>query len=259
MPLSLSRWGELRAALDAVERWLLPGDCLLCRAPVEVDACDRLICAPCRARWAALPEPQCPRCGQPLTPGIACRLCTAWPPPLGGIRSAVWLDDSARRAVHLLKYDGWWRVSEPMAERIGRGLCFDPGITLIPIPLGAARLRSRGYNQSAVLAEALGRRLAVPVADVLRRRRETTTQTALTPEARRANLAGAFTAAGPAPEYPVLVDDVFTTGATLAEAAAALCSAGARRVSGVTFARAVRPLAEAAAVPESGLSAWSGA
>jgi ComF family protein len=259
VPPSVSRWSELRATLDAVERWLLPGECLLCHAAVETDPRDPLICSPCRSRWAPLPLPQCPRCGQPLSPGIACRLCADWPPGLAGIRSGVWLDDSARRAVHLLKYEGWWRVSEAMATCLHRRLEFERGITLIPIPLGAARLRSRGYNQSAVLAEALGRRLAVPVADVLRRRRETTTQTALTPEARRANLAGAFTAAGRVPERPVLVDDVFTTGATLAEAAAALCSAGAQRVSGVTFARAVRPLADAAAVPESGLSAWSGA
>jgi len=87
----------------------------------------------------------------------------------------------------------------------------------------------------------------VRVRDVLRRGKETGTQTALTPEARRANLAGAFAASGPVPTTPVLVDDVFTTGATLAEAAGALLQAGARTVSGVTFARAVRPLAAAQA------------
>lgn len=254
----LSRWGELGPALAAVEGWLLPGECLLCRA--AAGAGDPLICAPCCARWAALPEPQCFRCGQPLTPGIACRLCADWPAGLREIRSAVWLDGSARRAVHLLKYSGWWRVSEPLAAAIAVRLRVDAHCTLIPIPLGPARLRSRGYNQSAVLAEALGNRLRMPVAGrVLARRRETTSQTALTPEARRANLAGAFLAQQRAPAHPVLVDDVFTTGATLAEAAAALFAAGAQTVSGVTFARAARPLAAAAAAPDAASSAWSGA
>ena len=257
MPRSLPRWGELGAALAAVERWLLPGECLLCRGAAG-GARDPLICAPCCARWAALPEPQCPRCGQPLTPDIACRICSDWPPGLQGIRSAVWLDAAARRAVHLLKYSGWWRVAEPLAGAMAVRLPWAPGSTLIPIPLGAARLRSRGYNQSAVLADALGKRLRLRVAGrALSRRRETTTQTALTPEARRANLAGAFVAAGRVPAHPVLVDDVFTTGATLAEAAVALFAAGAQTVSAVTFARAARPLAAAAAVPEETNSSWS--
>jgi ComF family protein len=257
VPLSVPRWRELSAALAAVERWLLPGECLLCQGPVEAGPQDLLICAPCRYRWTALPEPQCSRCGQPLTPGIDCRLCTAWPQGFEAVRSAVWLDEAARRAVHLLKYEGWWRVSEAMALTLQRLLRCEPGITLIPIPLGKARLRSRGYNQSAVLARALSRRWGVAVWEMaLERRRETTTQTALPPEARRANLAGAFRARA-VPARPVLVDDVFTTGATLAEAAAALLEAGAGTVSGLTFARAPRPLAAALAAPAKRHSFWS--
>lgn len=166
------------------------------------------------------------------------------------MRSAVWLDPPAREAVHRLKYSGWWRVAEAMAETMRRALPIPVGTMLVAIPLGATRQRSRGYNQSAVLAESLGRLLDVPVArDALCRRRETTTQTALTPEERRANLAGAFVANGIPPRRPMLVDDVFTTGATLAEAAGALLAAGAGTVSGITFARAARPLADAAAGP----------
>jgi ComF family protein len=243
-------WSDPGAMLSRVERWLLPGECLLCRWAVEPTPADVLICAPCRNRWSVLPHPQCPRCGQPETPGIACRLCSDWPRGLMGVRSAVWLDPPAREAVHLLKYSGWWRVAEVMAATMRRTLPLPVDATLVPIPLGATRQRSRGYNQSAVLAESLGRLLDVPVAlHALSRRRETTTQTALTPEERRANLAGAFVADGVSPARPVLVDDVFTTGATLAEAAAALLAAGAGAVSGITFARAARPLADAAAGP----------
>lgn len=249
MPRWPRRFAELAGQLARVERWLLPGSCLLCDAPAGDGEDDPLVCGPCRAGWARLPEPACGRCGQPLVPGLSCRLCADWPAGLTGVRSAVWLDDGARRAVHLLKYEGWRRIAEPMAETmrplIGRGA----GITLVPVPLAPARERARGYNQSAELAEALARRAVLPVAPgALRRRRETGTQTALTPEARRANLSGAFEARS-APAAPVLIDDVFTTGATLAEAAAALLAAGAETVGALTFARAARPLAEAAGAP----------
>jgi ComF family protein len=115
---------------------------------------------------------------------------------------------------------------------------------LIPVPLGARRARERGYNQSERIAAALGRRLGLPVrTDLLRRTRETRTQTALTPEARRANLAGAFAGEDARGLALVLVDDVFTTGATLVAAAETLRAAGAASVDGVTFARAVEPVA----------------
>jgi predicted amidophosphoribosyltransferase len=116
-------------------------------------------------------------------------------------------------------------------------------VCLIPVPLGVRRLRSRGYNQSERIAVALGELTGLPVrSDGLARRRETRTQTALTPEGRQANVAGAFAAARVAGLACVLVDDVFTTGATLAEAGAALRAAGAARVEAVTFARAEPPV-----------------
>jgi ComF family protein len=164
--------------------------------------------------------------------------------------SAVWLDDAAREAVHLLKYRGWRRLAPLLADAMRKAVSPVPGTTLLAIPLGATRQRSRGYNQSAVLAESLARALHLPlVSGTLRRIRETGTQTALTPEARRANLAGAFRVEGRVPRRAFLVDDVFTTGATLAEAAGALLAAGAESVGAVTFARAARPLAEALAAP----------
>ena len=147
--------------------------------------------------------------------------------------------------MHLLKYGGLPRLAEDLAEALARVRL--PGCDaahLVPVPLGPARRRERGYNQSERLARALGRRWGWPVADLLIRTRETMTQTALTPVARLANVAGAFAVRNALPlpaSTLVLVDDVFTTGATLVAAATALAEAGATRVMGITFGRAVIP------------------
>jgi ComF family protein len=154
-----------------------------------------------------------------------------------------------------LKYGGLPRIADDLAVAMAPLRPHSDGPSaLVPIPLAARRLRQRGYNQSEVLARALAREWRIPViVDLLARTRETPTQTALTPGTRLANVAGAFAARnaelgtrnGSAFRLPssalILVDDVFTTGATLAEAAKALAQAGATRIHGVTFARAAIP------------------
>ena len=227
----------------ALERWLLPAECLLCQAPIVEREQDPLVCALCRSRWRRVPDPVCERCGQPAMPGLDCRICAGWPDAMGRVRSAVWLDGNARDAVHRLKYDGWWRVADAMAAAM-RGL--EPvreRSVLVPIPLSGSRQRRRGYNQAERIAGALGALRGLGSrAGLLTRVRETSTQTALTPEERQANVAGAFRAGAVRGLRLVLVDDVFTTGATLVAAATALMEAGATHVDAITFARANLPV-----------------
>ena len=251
---------------NALDQLLLPAECLLCRALLSFRDSQRLVCDVCRHRWRPVRAPWCGRCGQPEPLFGRCRLCADWPDAFERARSAVWLDGGAggaRGAVHALKYGGLPRIAADLASAMGSlDLPGREAAWLVPVPLGARRLRERGYNQSERLARALSRRWNRPVVELLVRTRETATQTALTPEARLANVAGAFATrnaeCGTRNKRPddcsafrvptsafqrplILIDDVFTTGATLAEAARALERAGARTVLAATFGRAVVP------------------
>jgi ComF family protein len=253
MRRSSGRWGELVGGADrsgmrsalarlgregiALERWLLPAECLVCQGVAGPE--DHLICDPCRRRWRPVTSPWCERCGQSQVDDLPCRLCAEWPEALQRARSAVWLDEGARKAVHALKYSGWWRVTSQLARAMTGLEPLQKGIILVPVPLAPKRLATRGYNQAERLAAALAEQTGHPVLGAgLARRRETPTQTKLTPEERRANVAGAFDGAGVRGKRVVLVDDVLTTGATLGACAAGLAAAGAVSVEAVTFARA---------------------
>jgi len=150
----------------------------------------------------------------------------------------------ARACLHALKYDGELRLVEVLAQemaarwaRAGIG-----GDVLVPVPVHAARLRQRGFDQAELLARAAGRQLNLPVATALERAAKTAAQHALSRQARAANVGGAF-AVKPlskpdiAGRWVVLVDDVVTTGATFSGCAQALYANGAAAVSALALAR----------------------
>lgn len=152
------------------------------------------------------------------------------------------------RLVHQLKYRGWHALAGPMAERMA-AVALPPDVerearVVVPVPTTASRMRERGYNQAERLAREYARRTGRRVVEALERASASSTQTALQPAARKANVAGAFRPAGPAVAaiagaHCLLVDDVLTTGATATECARTLVAAGARCVSVLTFARAL--------------------
>ncbi len=236
----MGTWAD---AARRIEQWLLPAECLGCQQPIPATEGDPLVCALCRVRWRRLPQPQCDICGEPASLGLACRLCPDWPAGFGPVRSAVRFDLGLRRLMHQFKYHGWSRLADDFAVAV-LPLLQDapPDAVLVPIPVSAARRRERGYNQAELLAMAVGRLSGLPVeTGLLWRIRDTGTQTRLTPAVRRSNLAGAF-GAHPSNRPVILVDDVFTTGATLVSAAEPLLDAGAPTVRALTMARAEAPL-----------------
>ena len=230
---------------------LYPQGCAVCGAPGP-----DLLCAACRARIPVRTmEGCCELCGKTLldneraagTAAPVCHACRARRPSFAFARSASAFQGPVRDLVHRLKYDRGVRLAEPLAELL-HGCCLAhfaserPDLTC-PVPLHRERMRSRGYNQSALLARALARRLCLPfVPDLLRRVRDTPTQTRMDASARRANVAGAFRV--PDRSVPIafgtcvlLVDDVMTTGATFEAASAALREAGAERILCLSVAR----------------------
>jgi ComF family protein len=216
-----------------------------------------MVCALCWARARPLPDPKCDRCWTPLPPlsgGVpaACRFCPGLRPAIRAIRSAYLLDDVSRPLVHALKYRGWYGAGAPMARRMVDAGWPDEvereADVVVPVPLSPVRRRERGYNQAALL----GTEIAVAkgwsfAPELLVRTRSAGSQTTLHPSERQANVAGAFRvsereAGTLVARHLVVVDDVWTTGATSLACADALLSAGARAVSVLTFARALPEL-----------------
>ena len=119
MPSSNRLFVRLAEGLSALERALMPPACLLCGVENAARDGETLVCPLCRSRWRTVAHPVCVRCGETRTPGEpACRICNWWPQSLGRVRSAVWLSGGARQAVHLLKFEGWWRIAEQIARMI---------------------------------------------------------------------------------------------------------------------------------------------
>lgn len=211
-----------------------------------------LVCGRCLSRLVAPPAPTCARCGFPRPrtgrdPTHVCQECQAWPVGLRAARSACLLREPADALVYQLKYRGWHGLGHVMARQMTRVALpddvRDEARLVVPVPTTPLRLRERGYNQAEVLARAFASATGRIVSCNLERGAGASSQVALQPAARLANVAGAFRfVAGAeqdvAGEHLLLVDDVLTTGATVVACTRTLVDAGARCVSVLTFARA---------------------
>jgi ComF family protein len=237
----LARLGAAgRRGLAALARAAWPARCLACDAPGDG---DRDLCGECAAGLPR-PGPACRVCALPQPTATICTGCRHAPPPFATTLAAALyrapLDDWLPR----FKFHGDLAAGRLLAQLLADAVAAAPRPdAVVPVPLHRARLRERGYDQALELARPVAAALALPLrADALVRTRATSAQTELGARARRRNLRGAFALRGaPLPPHVALVDDVMTTGATLAEAARVLRAGGVARVDLWVVARAPPP------------------
>lgn len=238
-----------RRALDAVASLIFPAPCRICEATL-VTASGIPVCAACLEAIQAITGPQCARCGRPFVAGAAvpagaqCHLCRRGAYDFDAARSWATYNDTLTRAIVLLKYHAVTPLAGWLAGRLADLATREPQAfaadVVVPVPLHPARLRQRGHNQAELIARPLARRLGLPVkAALLARTRPRPEKRRLTRKERWSTVKGAYLAReGTVVDRRVLlVDDVFTTGATLDACSRALRKAGAARVSAVTVAR----------------------
>lgn len=213
---------------------LVPPTCVACRRPARA---EDALCSACRRELPWLEQRRCPRCGQPACRG---RRCPAAAAPWERAWAPVAYDGPARQLVAALKFRGALPVAGLMAAQIAAGApdgLLAPGAVLVPVPTHPGRARRRGFDQGQRLALELGARTGLPVRPCLVRTGPASRQLGAGRRERLARGRIAVSVRGPAPARAVLVDDVHTTGATLAACARALRSAGTRRVDAVAYAR----------------------
>ncbi len=211
------------------------GACFVCRGKARA-----LLCPPCRAELPFLGAELCPRCALPSPGAALCGRCLAEPPAYDGTSAALAYEFPADALVHALKFRGELALAPLLGGMLRERLTAEPVDCLVPVPLSAARLRSRGYNQAAEIARHLGSgKLDI---ELCVRKRDAAPQMELPWAERQRNVRGAFECRRALLGAKVaVVDDVMTTGATLDEMARALKRAGAERVVNWVVARTLPP------------------
>lgn len=227
--------------LRAIADFALPPRCPGCGALTQA---DHRFCAECWTQLRFIGPPWCAGCRAPFAfdrgADALCGDCLDQPPPHEGTLAAVAYGPVAKQVALRLKYAGRAAFAETAARMMAR-LAPDHAELFVPVPLDRWRLWGRGYNQAALIADALTRATGVPTArDALLRTRPSHGMRGLNPRQRRQAVSGAFAVTTPeriAGRSVIVIDDVQATGATAVQCARVLSRAGAARVGVMVWAR----------------------
>jgi competence protein ComFC len=220
--------------LSALADLFYPERCVGC----ERRASD-VLCRTCFDTLPRVGSPVCGRCGLPTAfATFVCEECKNVDFGFQSARAPLKYDGVGKQVVHALKYRGYKRVvgrlaAPLMLQVVGEGH-FD---AVVPVPLHSSRLRKRGFNQAELLARGVAEKMKATVSDTLEVVRGTRDQVELSAAQRRANVAGAYTATKPLRGKILLIDDVFTTGATMSACAGTMVRAGAKEVHALSLCR----------------------
>lgn len=218
--------------------WLFPPVCAGCKRT------GFRWCPDCQQRVKLVQEPICQACGFPLSHPGMCPTCSASHPPYKAMRSWAIFEGPVRNAVHDLKYHRNVALGDVLARHLVeyvRKLGWQPDM-VVPVPLGRQRMKERGYNQAGLLALPLSVNKGWHYSpQAVLRIKETRSQVGLSEWERVENLSNAFRAdpARVSGKVILLIDDVATTGATIASCSIALRKAGAKTVYALTLAKAL--------------------
>jgi len=202
-------------------------------------------CETCQNHLSRLTGSLCPQCGEPQPEAELCASCIAHPPAYQSLRSYAWFEGPIRDALHNLKYKQDIGLGEALSKHLielYNQLNWEIDI-VAPVPIGAQRIKERGYNQAGMLGRPLAYAIQKPYQAVLRKKRETRSQVGLTAHERQENVEGAFEVIPNQVKGRtiLIIDDITTTGSTINACARSLHQAGASAVYGLTLARAILP------------------
>jgi competence protein ComFC len=212
--------------------------------PQPCVGCDRrasdLLCRTCSEALPLIGRPFCARCGMPSAfETLVCDECKGVDFDFESARAPLRYTSVGKEIVHSLKYRGYTRVVEKLIAPLMLSVLdnqdrFD---AVVPVLLHRSRLTHRGFNQAELLAQGLANEIQSPVSDTIQGVRKTRDQVELSAAERRENVSGAFRARGRVRGRVLLIDDVFTTGATMSSCAETLLRAGAQEVHGLSLCR----------------------